>query len=209
MMEELGSGFFLAMHDLEIRGAGEVLGESQSGDIHEIGFALYTSMLNAAVKALKDGKEPETGAPLGVVSAIDLSAAALLPDAYAPDVHERLTLYKRLANAENLEEVQALQEELIDRFGELPSQAQALLETHRLRIAAHPLGILKIEAAVHGIQLHFSARAPIDPVRLIDLIQKDKNLRFAGPEKLHWKREMPSLRERVQAVRELLKKLQG
>ncbi|MBP9218554.1 MAG: transcription-repair coupling factor [Sterolibacterium sp.] len=209
MMEELGSGFFLAMHDLEIRGAGEVLGENQSGEIHEIGFALYTNMLNAAVKALKEGKEPELAHPLGVVSTIDLSVAALLPDAYAPDVHERLTLYKRLANAETLEDVQALQEELIDRFGELPSQAQALLETHRLRIAAHPLGVLKIDAGPHAIQLHFSAQAPVDPTRLIALIQQDRHLRFAGPEKLHWKREMPGLRERVQAVRELLKKLQG
>ncbi|MBP9713097.1 MAG: transcription-repair coupling factor [Sterolibacterium sp.] len=209
MMEELGSGFFLAMHDLEIRGAGEVLGESQSGDIHEIGFALYTTMLNAAVKSLKEGQEPDLTQPLGVVSTIDLNAPALLPDAYAPDVHERLTLYKRLANAENLDDVQALQEELIDRFGELPPQAQALLETHRLRIAARPLGILKVEAGLHAIQLHFSAHAPIDPVHLIKLIQQDRHLKFAGPEKLHWKRESPTLRERVGAVRELLKKLQS
>jgi transcription-repair coupling factor (superfamily II helicase) len=212
MMEELGSGFFLAMHDLEIRGAGEVLGENQSGEIHEVGFALYTTMLNAAVKALKDGKkgdEFDLTQPLGVVSTIDLHTAALLPDAYAPDVHERLTLYKRLANAESNDEVQALQEELIDRFGELPPQAQALLETHRLRIAAKPLGILKVDASPHAIQLHFSANAPIDPVRLIELIQKDRHLKFAGPEKLNWKRDTPSLRERVQAIRELLKKLQG
>ena len=212
MMEELGSGFFLAMHDLEIRGAGEVLGENQSGEIHEVGFALYTTMLNAAVKALKEGKkgdELDLTQPLGVVSTIDLHTPALLPDAYAPDVHERLTLYKRLANAESNDDVQALQEELIDRFGELPPQAQALLETHRLRIAARPLGILKVDAGPHAIQLHFSANAPIDPVRLIELIQKDRHLKFAGPEKLNWKRETPSLRERAQAVRELLKKLQG
>ena len=209
MMEELGSGFFLAMHDLEIRGAGEVLGENQSGEIHEIGFALYTTMLNAAVKSLKEGKEPDLAQPLGVVSTIDLHAPALLPNAYAPDVHERLTLYKRLANTETNDDVQALQEELIDRFGELPPQAQALLETHRLRIAARPLGIIKVDASPHAIQLHFSANAPIDPVRLIDLIQKDRHLKFAGPEKLNWKRETPSLRERTQAVRELLKKLQG
>ncbi|SMB30023.1 Transcription-repair-coupling factor [Sterolibacterium denitrificans] len=212
MMEELGSGFFLAMHDLEIRGAGEVLGENQSGEIHEVGFALYTTMLNAAVKALKEGKkgdELDLTQPLGVVSTIDLHTPALLPDAYAPDVHERLTLYKRLANAESLDDVQALQEELIDRFGELPPQAQALLETHRLRIAARPLGILKVDASPHAIQLQFSANAPIDPVRLIELIQKDRHLKFAGPEKLNWKRETPTLRERAQAVRELLKKLQG
>ena len=207
MMEELGSGFFLAMHDLEIRGAGEVLGENQSGEIHEIGFALYTSMLNAAVKSLKDGKEPDLSQPLGIVSAIDLHAPALLPDDYAPDVHERLTLYKRLANAENAEDMQALQEELIDRFGELPPQAQSLLETHRLRIASRPLGIVKLDASPHAIQLQFIPNPPVDPVRIIELIQKDRNLKFSGPEKLIWKRETGNLRERAQAVRELLKKL--
>ena len=209
MMEELGSGFFLAMHDLEIRGAGEVLGENQSGEIHEIGFALYTRMLNSAVKALKEGKEPDLGHALDIKSTIDLSTPALLPEAYAPDVHERLTLYKRLANTENLDELQELQEELIDRFGELPPQAQALMETHRLRILADPLGILKIEASAHAIQLHFSANAPIDPLHLMALIQQDRHLKFAGPEKLNWKRASSSLRERVQLIRELLKKLQG
>jgi len=211
MMEELGSGFFLAMHDLEIRGAGEVLGENQSGEIHQIGFALYTSMLNAAVKSLKDGKEPDLSQPFGIVSAIDLHAPALLPDLYAPDVHERLTLYKRLANAETPDEMQELQEELIDRFGELPPQAQALLETHRLRIAARPLGIVKVDASPHAIQLQFvrfdQIEPPVDPVRIIELIQQDRNLKFAGPEKLIWKRATTTLRDRVQAVRELLKKL--
>ena len=208
MMEELGSGFFLAMHDLEIRGAGEVLGENQSGEIQQIGFALYTSMLNAAVKSLKQGKEPDLSQPLGIVSAIDLHAPALLPDHYAPDVHERLTLYKRLANAETADEMQELQEELIDRFGELPPQAQALLETHRLRIAARPMGIVKVDAAPHAIQLQFIPNPPIDPLRIIELIQQDRNLKFAGPEKLIWKRATTTLRERVQAVRELLKKLE-
>ncbi|MFA7280460.1 MAG: transcription-repair coupling factor [Sterolibacterium sp.] len=209
MMEELGSGFFLAMHDLEIRGAGEVLGESQSGEIHEIGFALYTSMLNAAVKSLKDGKEPDLSQPLDVISAIDLHLPALLPADYAPDVHERLTLYKRLANAESTEHLQELQEELIDRFGDLPPQAQALLETHRLRVAARSLGIIKIDAAPQAIQLQFVPNPPIDPVCIIELIQKDRSLKFAGPEKLVWRRATASLRERTQAIRELLKNLKN
>jgi len=209
MMEELGSGFFLAMHDLEIRGAGEVLGESQSGEIHEIGFALYTSMLNATVKSLKDGKEPDLSQPLDVVSAIDLHLPALLPDDYAPDVHERLTLYKRLANAESTQQLQELQEELIDRFGELPQQAQALLETHRLRVAARSLGVVKIDAAPQAIQLQFVRNPPIDPVCIIELIQKDRSLKFSGPEKLVWRRATASLRERTQAIRELLKNLQN
>ncbi|MBI5922265.1 MAG: transcription-repair coupling factor [Betaproteobacteria bacterium] len=209
MMEELGSGFFLAMHDLEIRGAGEVLGENQSGEIHEIGFALYTSMLNAAVKSLKEGKEPDLSQPLDVISAIDLNLPALLPDDYAPDVHERLTLYKRLANAESTEHLQELQEELIDRFGELPPQAQALLETHRLRVAARSLGIIKIDAAAQAIQLQFVPNPPIDPVCIIELIQKDRNLKFAGPEKLVWRHATANLRERAQAIRELLKNLKN
>lgn len=209
MMEELGSGFFLAMHDLEIRGAGEVLGESQSGDIQSIGFALYTRMLNAAVAALKEGRTVDLVQPLEVVSSIDLHTPALLPDAYAPDVHERLTLYKRLASADSADELQALQEELIDRFGALPPQAQALLETHRLRLAVKPLGIIKLDASPHTLQLQFLPDAPIDPARLIQLIQQDKRLRFAGPEKLNWQRASSNLKERVAAIQELLKKLKG
>ncbi|MDQ5941205.1 MAG: hypothetical protein QG572_18, partial [Pseudomonadota bacterium] len=126
-MEELGSGFYLAMHDLEIRGAGEVLGDNQSGEMQEVGFNLFTEMLNRAVAALKQGKEPDLTQPLGIATEFNLHTPALLPNDYAPDVHERLTLYKRLANCDASEEIDALQEELIDRFGELPAQAQSLL----------------------------------------------------------------------------------
>jgi transcription-repair coupling factor (superfamily II helicase) len=208
MMEELGSGFFLAMHDLEIRGAGEVLGDNQSGEIHEIGFSLYTSMLNTAVRALKDGKAlPDLTQPLGITSEINLHTPALLPDAYCPDVHERLTLYKRLANCEDEDELRHMQEELIDRFGEPPPQAQALVETHRLRIGAKLLGIAKLDAGEHSIQLQFVPNPPIDPMRIIDLIQKDRSFKLAGPDKLTWKRDTPNLRERMAAVRELFKRL--
>ena len=117
MMEELGAGFYLAMHDLEIRGAGEVLGESQSGQMQEVGFNLYTEMLNAAVKSLKAGKEPDLSQPLAVNTEINLHAPALLPETYCSDIHERLVLYKRLANCETLDELELLQEELVDRFG--------------------------------------------------------------------------------------------
>jgi transcription-repair coupling factor (superfamily II helicase) len=122
-MEELGSGFFLAMHDLEIRGAGEVLGDNQSGEMQEVGFNMYADMLNRAVAALKQGKHlaaVDLTQPLGIGTEINLRTPALLPDGYCPDVHERLTLYKRLANGENGDDIDALQEELIDRFGELP-----------------------------------------------------------------------------------------
>ncbi|MBX9849760.1 MAG: DEAD/DEAH box helicase, partial [Rhodocyclaceae bacterium] len=208
MTEELGSGFFLAMHDLEIRGAGEVLGENQSGEIHEIGFAMYTNMLNAAVKALKDGKEvPDLTQPLSVTSEINLRVPALLPNDYCPDVHERLTLYKRLSNADSREDLQDLQEELIDRFGEMPAQTVALMETHKLRIAAKPLGLTKIDASETQVTLQFVPNPPVDPADIIMLIQKDRNLRLAGQDKLTWKKNSGNLQERVAAIRELMGKL--
>jgi transcription-repair coupling factor (superfamily II helicase) len=206
-MEELGSGFFLAMHDLEIRGAGEVLGEEQSGEIQEIGFNLYTAMLNAAVKALKDGKEPDLSQPLGITSEINLHAPALLPSDYCSDVHERLTLYKRLANCDAAEDLQFMQEELIDRFGGLPAQAQALVETHRLRILARPLGIAKIDATEATIKLQFIPSPPIDPARIIALVQKNRSYKLAGPDRLAISRETAGLRERVAAIREIIEEL--
>ncbi|MDO8930988.1 MAG: transcription-repair coupling factor, partial [Rhodocyclaceae bacterium] len=207
-MEELGSGFFLAMHDLEIRGAGEVLGENQSGEMQEIGFALYANMLNAAVSALRQGKAiPDLTQPLSVTSEINLRAPALLPDAYCPDVHERLTLYKRLANCDNEDELGAMQEELIDRFGELPGQAFALLETHKLRLICKPLGVAKLDAGPGSIQVQFIPNPPIDSAGIIRLIQSDRNVKLAGPDKLAWKKETANLKERVAAVRELFRKL--
>ncbi|MRR51813.1 MAG: transcription-repair coupling factor, partial [Rhodocyclaceae bacterium] len=208
MAEELGSGFFLAMHDLEIRGAGEVLGENQSGEIHEVGFAMYSNMLNAAVKALKDGKEvPDLTQPLSITSEINLRVPALLPDAYCPDVHERLTLYKRLANSEDEEELRALQEELIDRFGELPEQALSLLETHRLRLLGKPLGVVKLDAGPKEILLQLTPNPPIDPVNVILLIQSDRAFKLAGPDRLSWKKDSANLRERVAAVKDLFRRL--
>jgi transcription-repair coupling factor (superfamily II helicase) len=207
-MEELGSGFFLAMHDLEIRGAGEVLGENQSGEIHEVGFALYTNMLNAAVRALKEGKAvPDLTQPLGVTSEINLHFPALLPDAYCPDVHERLTLYKRLANCEDEDELRALQEELVDRFGELPQQALSLVETHRLRLAGRPLGVVKLDAGDKAVQLQLTPNPPIDPADIILLIQQDRTFKLAGPDKLAWQKPTATLKERVAAVKELFRRL--
>jgi transcription-repair coupling factor (superfamily II helicase) len=207
-MEELGSGFFLAMHDLEIRGAGEVLGENQSGEILEVGFAMYTNMLNAAVKALKDGKKiPDLTAPLSITSEINLRVPALLPNDYCPDVHERLTLYKRLANCDGDEELGALQEELIDRFGDLPPQAQALVETHRLRLAGKPIGIAKLDAGPASIQLQLILNPPIDPADIILLIQSDRAFKLAGPDKLVWTKPTANLKDRVSAVKDLFRKL--
>ena len=209
-MEELGSGFFLAMHDLEIRGAGEVLGEHQSGDIHEVGFALYTNMLNAAVRALKEGKAiPDLTEPLAVTAEINLRSPALLPNAYCPDVHERLTLYKRLANCDSEDALRGMQEELIDRYGELPVQAQALLDTHRLRLLSRPLGIAKLDAGPNAIQLQFIKNPPIDPGRIIHLIQNDRSFKLAGPDKLAWQKPTNTLKDRVSAIRDLFRKLES
>ena len=205
MMEDLGAGFFLAMHDLEIRGAGEVLGEHQSGEIQQIGFTLYSEMLKRAVKDLQAGKEPDLSQPLEVVSEINLHTPALLPNDYCSDIGERLTLYKRLANCDSEDELRALQEELIDRFGAMPPQTQALIESHRLRLLLKPYEIQKLDATEAQITLQFGANPPIDPVKVIELIQKDRNTRMAGPDRLIRKVQAPALKQRVQAVRDLMK----
>ncbi len=204
MMEELGSGFYLAMQDLEIRGAGEVLGENQSGEIQQVGVSLYTEMLKRAVRDLQQGKEPDLSQPLEVVSEINLHAPALLPNDYCSDVQERLTLYKRLANCESEDDLLALQEELIDRFGEMPAQTRTLLETHRLRMLVKPFGVAKMDASESQISIQFGQHAPIDPVKVIMLIQKDKTIKMSGPDKLIRKVSTPDLKQRVAAVKALL-----
>jgi transcription-repair coupling factor (superfamily II helicase) len=206
-MEELGSGFYLAMHDLEIRGAGEVLGESQSGEMQEIGFQLYTDMLNEAVRALKNGKEPDLAAPLSTTTEINLHAPALLPQDYCGDVHERLSLYKRFANCETSDTIDALQEELIDRFGKLPDAARALVETHRLRIAAKPLGIVKIDAHTESAVLQFVPNPPVDAMRIIELIQKNRHIKLHGQDKLRITASMPDLAARVSQIKSTIRSL--
>lgn len=203
LLEDLGAGFHLAMHDLEIRGAGELLGDSQSGEMQEIGFHLYSDMLNHAVKQLKAGKEPDLNAPLGVTTEINLHAPALLPNNYCPDVHERLVLYKRLANCNDDDGLDVMQEELIDRFGLLPEPAEALLACHRLRIAAKPLGIIKVDASDSAVQLQFDVKANLDPLKLINLLQRDKRCRMNGPDKLRMSVQIGNLRHKVSMVKEL------
>jgi transcription-repair coupling factor (superfamily II helicase) len=207
LMEELGSGFYLAMHDLEIRGAGEVLGEEQSGEMQQIGFQLYVDMLKAAVDALKAGREPDLTEPLRVAAEINLHVPALLPETYCSDVHERLVLYKRLANCETEAELTAMQEELIDRFGLPPEPTQALLACHRLRIVGEHLGVVKIDSGPERTQLQFGPNPDFDPAKLIALIQKDGRHRFAGPNRVRIERAAPMLEERVALVREFLARL--
>jgi transcription-repair coupling factor (superfamily II helicase) len=205
LMEDLGAGFHLAMHDLEIRGAGELLGDSQSGEMQEIGFHLYSDMLNHAVKQLKAGKEPDLNAPLGVTTEINLHTPALLTNAYCPDVHERLVIYKRLANCNDDDELDGLQEELIDRFGLLPEQGEALIACHRLRIAAKAIGIIKIDASSDAVQLQFNPKADIDPLKLINLLQRDKRCRMNGPDKLRISVGFEAINLRADFVKSLLK----
>ncbi|HEU4643968.1 MAG TPA: transcription-repair coupling factor, partial [Burkholderiales bacterium] len=207
MMEELGSGFYLAMHDLEIRGAGEVLGESQSGEIQEVGFNLYAQMLERAVRALKSGRPVDLEAPLDVATEINLHAPALLPETYCDDVHERLTLYKRMANCESPEALEALLEELVDRFGLPPEPARALLECHALRIAAKPVGVARVDATHETAVLHFVKQPPIDGAKIIALVQKRKDLRLSGPHKLRLEAKMPGWNDRAQAVKALFAQL--
>ncbi|MEI8362959.1 MAG: transcription-repair coupling factor [Betaproteobacteria bacterium] len=205
LMEDLGAGFHLAMHDLEIRGAGELLGDSQSGEMQEIGFHLYSDMLNHAVKQLKAGKEPDLNAPLGVTTEINLHTPALLPTKYCQDVHERLVIYKRLANCNDDEALDNMQEELIDRFGLLPEQGEALIACHRLRIAGKAIGIVKIDASAETIQLQFNPNADLDPTKLIALLQRDRRCRMNGPDKFRMTVNLEDINHRTDFVKVLLK----
>ncbi|SFM45951.1 transcription-repair coupling factor [Variovorax sp. OV329] len=206
-MEELGSGFYLAMHDLEIRGTGEVLGENQSGNMMEIGFQLYNEMLSEAVRSLKAGKEPDLLSPLSVTTEINLHAPALLPDDYCGDVHLRLSFYKKLATAKTPAQIDALLEEIVDRFGKLPPQAQTLIDVHRLRVLARPYGVTKVDAAPGVINIVFKKDPPVDPMAIIQLIQKNRHIKLAGNEKLRIERELKEPKDRAQMVRDVLRSL--
>ena len=206
-MEELGSGFYLAMHDLEIRGAGEVLGDHQSGNMMEVGFQLYNEMLAEAVRSLKAGREPDLLSPLSATTEINLHAPALLPDAYCGDVHTRLSLYKRLASANTAEQIDAMLEELTDRFGKLPPQGQTLFDVHRLRVLAKPFGVTKIDAAPKLVVISFRPNPPVDAMRIIELVQKNRHIKLAGNDKLRIERDTPEAKDRAQLIRDVLRSL--
>ncbi len=208
MMEELGSGFYLAMHDLEIRGAGEVLGEDQSGEMQEIGFNLYARMLDRAVRRLKSKKAGDDWEGAVDISAeVNLHVPALLPADYCSDVHERLSLYKRLSDAETREALDLLHEELVDRFGQLPEPALALLACHQVRIAARPLGVVRVDATHESVQLQFMKNPPIDGGKVIAFIKRRSGAKLAGQDKLRVEVKMPAWQERGQAVQDILKQL--
>ncbi len=209
-LEELGAGFTLATHDLEIRGAGELLGEDQSGQMQEIGFTLYTELLERAVKALKSGKQPSLEQPLDTHAEIDLHIPALIPDDYLPDVHARLVMYKRIASATNEEELRELQVEMIDRFGLLPEPAKNLFQVTELKLKARPLGIRKVEAGPLGGRIIFNAEPNVDPRTIIHLIQtQPRTYKLDGQDKLRFTLAMPDNAARIKQVGEVLDKLRG
>ena len=184
-LEDLGVGFTLATHDLEIRGAGELLGEGQSGQIQEIGFTLYSELLERAVKALKEGKIPDYDKPLAHGSEVDLGVPALLPEDYVPDVHQRLILYKRISNAGSSEALRDLKIELIDRFGLLPVQTERLFEVMRLRQRCETLGIDRMELNPGGARMVFANEPNIDPMALLKIIQRHSDIyKFDGKQVL-------------------------
>ncbi len=208
-LEDLGAGFTLATHDLEIRGAGELLGEDQSGQIHEVGFTLYTQMLERAVRAIKEGKQPELDRPLDHGTEIDLNLPALLPEDYLPDVHIRLIQYKRIASATSRDELHELRVEMIDRFGLLPEQTKNLFDITELKLEVQPLGIRKIEAGPQGGKIHFEEQPAIDPGRIIKLIQtRPQQFKLDGSDKLRFFTDLESPENRVEKTRQLLELLQ-
>lgn len=207
-LEDLGSGFTLATHDLEIRGAGELLGDTQSGQITEVGFSLYTELLGRAVESLKAGEEPDLDAPLDTGVDINLHVPALLPDDYVPDVHLRLMLYKRVSAAKNVEELRELQVELIDRFGLLPDATKNLLRIAAIKKSARALGVEKIDAADRGGYLVFAAESHIDPVALVQLVQNDsRRYRLQGSHRLQITDDLSDIDKRFQMIEKLLQTL--
>jgi transcription-repair coupling factor (superfamily II helicase) len=208
-LEDLGAGFTLATHDLEIRGAGELLGEEQSGQIQEIGIGLYLELLERAVAALREGREPELAGPLHAGCEIDLQLPALLPEDYMPDVHLRLQLYKRLAGAPDQPRLDDLQAEMIDRFGPLPPPARTLFEVHRLRLRAAALGIRRVEVGAHAGVVEFGAAHRVDPGRVVHLLQADPSCRLDGQQRLRARLEAPDESARIAAAEKLLVALGG
>jgi transcription-repair coupling factor (superfamily II helicase) len=200
-LEELGIGFTLATHDLEIRGAGEFLGEGQSGHIQEIGFGLYMELLDRAVQAMKEGKQPELDRPLDHGAEIDLHVPALIPEDFLPDVHMRLIMYKRIASVTSVTELNELREEMIDRFGLLPDAVRNLFEISRLKQKARPLGIRKIDVGQNGGRIFFEAKASIDPNAIIRLIQSDPaRYRLDGQDKLRIIMDLEGIESRLQIL---------
>ena len=204
-LEELGAGFTLATHDLEIRGAGELLGDEQSGQIQEIGFGLYTELLDRAVRALKSGRVPDFDLSSEHETEVELHLPALIPDDYLPDVHTRLTLYKRIASARNDDALRDLQVEMIDRFGLLPEPTRTLFALSGLKLMATPLGIRKLDFGANGGRITFRDKPEVDPMAIIRLIQQQPRVyKLDGQDKLRVTLDLPGASERIRSAQEVL-----
>ncbi len=208
-LEDLGSGFYLSMHDLEIRGAGEVLGDNQSGEMSQVGFDLYNQMLKRAVNALKKGESVDVEHPFATLTEINLHLPALLPDDYVPDVASRLSLYKQLAAADTTVELENTIDELNDRYGKLPAPARALITTHRLRLVCKKLGIRKIDAADKAIVFTIQPKPNFEPMNMIRLLQTRRDLKMAGPDKVRMTVSTHDLDSRLGAIRVITNALEG
>jgi len=207
-MEELGAGFVLATHDLEIRGAGELLGEQQSGQMTEVGLALYLDMLEQAVKALKDGREPALDRPLAADTEVELRLPAFIPDTYIADVHVRLSLYKRIAAAADETALDELTAEIIDRFGALPASAQHLLRIARLKLLARALGIRRLDLGPQGGYVLFEQENRVEPAAVVRMLQKSpRDYRLEGALKLRVLHAIAADEARFKFAGELLKRL--
>jgi transcription-repair coupling factor (superfamily II helicase) len=207
-MEELGAGFVLATHDLEIRGAGELLGEQQSGQMTEVGLSLYLDMLEHAVTALKAGREPALEQPLAAATEVELRLPAFLPESYVGDVHVRLSLYKRIAAAASDSELDDLNAELHDRFGPLPAAAHSLLRIAKLKLAARALGVRRLDLGPQGGSIWFEERSRIDPATVVSMVQKgSREYRLEGPLKLRVSRQLPAESARFEFAAQLLARL--
>ncbi|MGV8844018.1 MAG: transcription-repair coupling factor [Pseudomonas sp.] len=206
--QDLGAGFLLATNDLEIRGAGELLGDGQSGQIQAVGFTLYMEMLERAVKSIRKGEQPNLDQPLGGGPEINIRVPALIPDGYLPDVHTRLILYKRIASAADEDALKDLQVEMIDRFGLLPEPAKNLVRLTLLKLQAEQLGIKKVDAGPQGGRIEFAADTPIDPLTLIKLIQSQPTrYRFEGATQFKFQIPMERPEERFNTLEALFERL--
>ena len=206
--DHLGSGFTLATNDLEIRGAGELLGEEQSGHIQAIGFTLYLEMLDRAVKAIRKGAKPDLDVALNTGIEVNLHLPALIPDDYLPDVNMRLTLYKRLSNCETKQQLHELQVEMIDRFGLLPEPVKILFELAQLRQIGEQLGLKKIEAGPNGGRLQFTANTTVEPITIIKMVQDDPiTFRLQNNDQLSFTMAMDTADLRIALVNDILKTL--
>ncbi len=205
---DLGAGFMLSSHDMEIRGAGELLGDDQSGQIQEIGFTLYTELLERAVHALKSGKQPELDTPIDRGPEVDLQTSALIPEDYLPDIHGRLVLYKRISNTRTKEDLRELQIEMIDRFGLFSEPVKTLFSVAELKQQAEKLGIKKIEANAGGGRIIFSSTPAIDARQLISLIQTQaQTYKFDGMDKLRFIKPFETTEQKIEFITGLLDKL--